>query len=167
MGVLALIALQFGRQTGVNTLAISAAFLAAFNPNALWDAGFQLSFAVTLGLVLYAAPLQAWFTRLLAHRLPLVTARRVAGPVGDYFLFTLAVQVMTLPVIAYHFQRLSLVSVLTNPAVLPAQPPLMVFGGLAVLLGMVWQPLGQLVAYLTVHRLHHPRRGMVLYLSRG
>jgi competence protein ComEC len=80
--------------------------------------------------------------------LPPATARRIAGPVGDYLLFTLAAQVMTLPIIAYHFQRISLVAILANPIILPAQPPLMIFGGLAVLLGMLWQPLGQLFAYL-------------------
>jgi competence protein ComEC len=148
MGSLALIALQFGRQTGVNTLAISGAVLAAFNPNALWDAGFQLSFGSTLGLVLYASPLQARFTNLLARKLPLDKARRIAGPVGEYCLFTLAAQVMTLAGIAYHFQRISLVSILVNPVVLPVQPPLMVFGGLATLAGMLWRPLGQVLGYL-------------------
>ena len=99
--------------------------------------------------MLYADPLQTWFTGLLGRRLPLPTARGIASPVGNYFLFTLAAQVMTLPIIAYHFKRISLVSIIANPVVLPAQPPLMILGGLAVLLGMVWQPLGQVAAYLT------------------
>ena len=55
---------------------------------------------------------------------------------------------MTLPIIAYHFQRISLVSILANPVILPVQPPLMILGGLAVLLGMIWQPLGQVIAWL-------------------
>ena len=148
MGSLALIAAQFGRQTGANTLAITAGVLSAFQPYAPWDPGFQLSFGATLGLVLYASPLQSGFTRMLARRLPLERARAIAEPVGEYFLFTLAAQAMTLPVIAYQFQRLSLVSILTNPVVLPVQPPLMIFGGLAVVAGMVWRPLGQVIGYL-------------------
>ena len=83
MGGFALFARQLGRRSGINTLAITAALMAGFNPNILWDAGFQLSFAATLGLVLYADPLQDWFTNLLARRLPLDTARKVAGPVGS------------------------------------------------------------------------------------
>jgi competence protein ComEC len=79
MGIFALFARQLGRQTGINTLAVTAAVMAGFNPNVLWDPGFQLSFAATLGLVLYADPLQVWFTDLLARRLPLTTARRIAG----------------------------------------------------------------------------------------
>jgi len=148
MGCLALIARQVGRQTGINTLAITAAGMAVFSPYALWDPGFQLSFAATLGLVLYADGLQTWFTHLLVRRLPIATARSIAGPVGNYFLFTLAAQVMTLPFIAYHFHRISLTAILANPIVLPAQPPLMILGGLATLLGMIWPPLGQMAAYL-------------------
>jgi len=33
------------------------------------------------------------------------TARRIAGPLNEYCLLTLAAQVTTLPVILYHFQR--------------------------------------------------------------
>jgi predicted membrane metal-binding protein len=55
--------------------------------------------------------------------LPLTLGRRIAGPVGSYLLFTLAVQVMTLPIIAYHLQRVSLVFILANLIILPAQPP--------------------------------------------
>jgi competence protein ComEC len=148
MGCFALVARQLGRQTGINTLAITAAVMAGSNPSILWDPGFQLSFAATLGLVLYADPLQTWFTNLLARRLPPATARRIAGPIGSYLLFTLAAQGLTLPIIAYHFARISLVSIIANPVVLPAQPPLMILGGLAVLLGSFWQPLGQVLATL-------------------
>ncbi len=55
---------------------------------------------------------------------------------------------LTVPVILYHFQRLSLISLIANPLVLPAQPPLMVLGGLATLLGLVFIPLGKAAAYL-------------------
>jgi predicted membrane metal-binding protein len=70
MGCFALVARQLGRQTGINTLALTAAMMAGFNPSILWDPGFQLFFAATLGLVLYAEPLQTWFTNLLGRCLP-------------------------------------------------------------------------------------------------
>jgi len=65
MGGLALFATLLGRrQAGLNTLALVAAIMAAFNPQVLWNIGFQLSFAATLGLVLYADPLKEAFERL-------------------------------------------------------------------------------------------------------
>jgi len=84
----------------------------------------------TLGLILYAEPLTQAFTRSASRRLPPTTVQRLAGPVGAFFLFTLAAQLTTLPIVIYYFRRLSLVSLLANPLVLPAQPPVMVLGGL-------------------------------------
>jgi competence protein ComEC len=149
MGGLSVFASQIGRrQHGLNTLAFVAAVMALFDPNVLWDVGFQLSFMATLGLILYAEPLSQAFLNLTTRRLPMATAQRLAGPVGEYFLFTLAAQVTTLPVVLYYFQRLSLISFVANPLILPPQPPVMILGGLAVLLGLVYQPLGQTAAYL-------------------
>jgi competence protein ComEC len=150
MGGLGVFAAQIGRrQYGLNSLAFVAGLMALADPHVLWDVGFQLSFMATLGLILYADPLSQWFTNWAARRLPLPTARRLAGPVGEYFLFTLAAQLTTLPLILFYFHRLSLVSFLINPLVLPAQPAVMILGGLATLTGMVILPLGQLFAYLT------------------
>jgi predicted membrane metal-binding protein len=40
--------------------------------------------------------------------------RRVSGLVGEYFLFTLAAQIVTFPVMVYHFQNFSLVALLAT-----------------------------------------------------
>jgi competence protein ComEC len=49
----------------------------------------------------------------------------------------------------YYFKRISLTSLIANPLILPAQPPLMVLGGLSVLTGMIIKPIGQLLAWAT------------------
>lgn len=149
MGGLGIFGTQMGRrQNGLNTLAFTAAVMTLVNPNAPWDVGFQLSFAATLGLILFAAPLQNWFMGLLKHRLPPNTAARVANLVGGYVLFTLAAQITTLPVMAYQFGRISLVALIANPLVLPVQPLVMVMGGLALILSGLYLPLGTVVAWL-------------------
>jgi competence protein ComEC len=71
----------------------------------------------------------------------------VCGPVGEYFLLTLAAQLMTLPVIVYHFHRFSLVALIANPIILPVQPALMVLGGMSLLCGLVDLSIGKLLAY--------------------
>ncbi len=149
MGGLGLFAYHIGRrQVGLLTMALVAAVMALANPMVLWSASFQLSFFATLGLVLYAQPLEQVLEGLAARRLSPETATRLSRPVAEYLLFTLAASLATLPIILYHFQRLSLVSLVANPAILPAQPAVMVLGGLAVLLGMAFEPLGQLVGWL-------------------
>lgn len=149
MGGLSLLAVQFGqRQHGINSLAIVAAVMTVLNPHVLWDVGFQLSFTATLGLILYAQPLQNWFVRIASKYLSGQNANKLAGPVGEYILFTLAAQVTTLPVILYHFQRLSVSSLLVNPLILPAQPPVMTLGGMALLSGLMNPDIGRVAGVL-------------------
>ncbi|UCD97934.1 MAG: ComEC/Rec2 family competence protein [Chloroflexota bacterium] len=149
MGGMAVFASLVGRrQAGINTLAFVAALMAAFNPQVLWNVGFQLSFAATLGLVLYAEPLKAAFEKHAARIVAVETAQRWSRPVGEYFLYTLAAQLLVLPIIVYHFQRISLSALVANPLILPAQPPAMILGGLALLAGTVYFPLGQVLAWI-------------------
>ncbi len=149
MGAMGIFARQVGRQqAGLNSLAITAAVMALFDPQVLWDVGFQLSFAATLGLVLYAEPLAAWFIQAASRHIPEARAERLAGPVGEYLLFTLAAQLTTLPVTIYHFRRLSLSALVANPAILPVQPLVMILSGLAVIAGLVYVPAGRVLAGL-------------------
>jgi competence protein ComEC len=120
--------------------------MCAFNPWLPWDASFQLSFGATLGLVLFADPLQNGFVRLAERWLSSEAARRIADPLGEYLLFTLAAQVTTLPVMITAFQRVSISALLANPLVLPPQPLVMILGGIALIGGMIYLPLGKLLA---------------------
>lgn len=149
MGTLSIIAAQFGRRNlALTALAASALVMALISPFVLWDIGFQLSFAATLGLVIYAQPMQEAVTAFLIHYFPLSNVEKFVGPFSDYFLLTLAAQITTLPITIYHFGRLSLVSFIANPVVLPPQPMVMVLGGLALLFSRAYMPLGQVVAWI-------------------
>jgi competence protein ComEC len=149
LGGLSLFAAQVGRrQTGMNSLALAAMLMALVNPEVLWDVSFQLSYAATLGLVFYGEPLTEGFMRLASRWLTEERVKALTGPVSEYFLLTLAAQLTTLPVIIYTFKRLSLSALVANPLILPAQPPIMGLGGLAILCGMVYEPLGRVVGML-------------------
>jgi competence protein ComEC len=71
----------------------------------------------------------------------------LSGPLGEYILFTIAAQLTTLPVILLQFERLSNIALLANPLILPVQPLVMGTGGLALLSGVLFQPMRQLVAW--------------------
>lgn len=149
MGGLTLFAQQIGRrQSGLNALAAASLGMAFFTPQLPWDISFQLSLTATLGLILYAEPLQNKFVELASRYLPSEHAQQLSKPVGEYILFTFAAQLTTLPVMLYHFHRLSLTAFIANPVILPVQPPIMTIGGLAVILGLIWLPLGKLIAPL-------------------
>jgi competence protein ComEC len=150
MGSLALFAKQVGRrQAALNTLLAVALLMCLWNPLYIWDVGFQLSFFATLGLILYADPFSQFANRMITKYFPTSSAEKFAGLFSEFVLLTLAAQVTTIPIMAYHFQRISLVSFLANPFILPAQPAVMILGGLAVLLSLVWYPLGQIAAWVT------------------
>lgn len=144
------------RLLGRSTLALAGLFTAAFlmtliRPAALWDIGFQLSFAATLGLILYAG---SWSRRLsqgTAQILAPDAHGRVSRILSEVIVVTLAAQVLTLPLLIYHFSRFSLIGLPANVLVLPAQPAVMATGGVTMLLGMIAPQLGWiagLVAWL-------------------
>lgn len=141
------------RWLGRPNAALGSLFFAAFvmtlyNPLSLWDVGFQLSFVATLSLMLYANALVDWARGKLLGLVSRRMAERVLGVLSDAVLITVAAQILTLPLLMYYFQRVSLISLVANAFILPAQPPIMIVGGLAVIVGLVLPSLGQVVMWL-------------------
>lgn len=91
----------------LNALALAAVAMLAVQPLTLLDVGFQLSFLSMLGIGLVAVPLM----RLLPRRLPWGVR-----PLADTLLVSLACTLATLPLVAYYFGRVPLLSLLSNVA---------------------------------------------------
>ncbi len=149
MAGLVIYALRIGRQTdGLASLSAAVFLMTIVNPNILWDVGFQLSFAATLGLVVYASPLHDGFVRISSRWFPQDRVKDYSQAIAEVFLYTIAAQLTTLPLMMYYFRRLSLISIIANPLILPVQPLLMILGGIATLIGMLWIPLARPIAAL-------------------
>ncbi len=149
MGALYLWGQHLGRGTFAPvSLAAAAIGMTLWNPYALWDVGFQLSFAATAGLVLYTEPLERVFERALGHFTSAERAQEIVATISEAVICTTAAQITTLPVILAYFGRLSIVTFLTNFLILPVQSYVMVVGGLALLLGLIIRPLGQMVGWV-------------------
>lgn len=141
MGILVLVARQVGRLSRpANLLAFAAAAMALQNPFVLvWDAGFQLSFLATIG-ILYLAPRWEeaiepyWSRRMLFLR--------------DALLQTMSAIVATLPLILYSFGQLSVVALPVNLLILWMIPWAMLAGAVAIVIGFLSLPLGMLVAWV-------------------
>lgn len=166
MGGLGVLGGMFGRrQNGLNSLGLASLGITLVNPNVLWDIGFQLSFAATLGLVLYAQPLEERLIQWVSQRLPEESAEKIVGPISEFFFFSLIAQVMTLPIIAYHFRDISWIAVVANPLILPPQPLVMILGGLALVTGLVLFPIGKLLSIFALPFVTYTIR-MVEWLAR-
>ncbi|MDO9301733.1 MAG: ComEC/Rec2 family competence protein, partial [Anaerolineales bacterium] len=147
MGSLSLLARQLGRRNdGMNALAVVAFVMAFWNPLVIWDVGFQLSFFATLGLIIYTEPFSN-FTSNLFSKISKQDMSMFTRIINDNVVLTFAAQLTTIPIMAYHFKRISLISFIVNPLILPVQPAVMIVGGLAVFTSLVIFPLGQFIAW--------------------
>lgn len=138
MGILVLLANREGRLNDPrNAILLAGAVMVLIHPKILrHDIGFQLSFMATLGLI-YIAPIFEsrfeWVTNFFKFR--------------ENFVATISAQLAVLPLLAYHFKNLSLISLPANVLVLPLIPYSMLAGFISGILGMVVPLLGQLVGY--------------------
>lgn len=135
MGFLALLAKYFGRRVNIAVILVGTALCMALgNPYVLvYDAGFQLSFLSTLGLIYVAPLLSAWF--------PCPYPRSALNIIWEHGITTLAALGATLPLLLFQFGRLSIVAPLVNILVLWTIPYIMLIGFLATM-ASVWLPLG-------------------------
>ncbi|MBI5729137.1 MAG: ComEC/Rec2 family competence protein [Candidatus Magasanikbacteria bacterium] len=164
MGIVVLTGQYLGRLSRMATVLIfTAALMMLGNPYvALWDAGFQLSFLATLGLVYVSPILLAIIPNLIGNPSPDSylsssmdsrfrgndSAMKVVNAIREPLISTLSAIIATTPLIMYQFGRLSLVAPLVNILVLWIIPWLMLFGFLALLASFVFFPLGQLIAWV-------------------
>jgi len=93
-----------------NVIAATALVILIFEPSQLFDVGFQLSFVTAWGLIFMVPPVLGLFER---------KERRWYRWVAFPLVVCLVAQVCSTPLIACHFGRVPLVSVLANLAIVP------------------------------------------------
>ncbi len=150
MGGIAILAVLSGRQywgLGAWVLAVGSMLLI----NMAWagDISFQLSVLATLGILLFGSERNGMheITENSRHDGLSLFDRLVQGMRDDLRL-TLAAQALTIPVIVFHFHRISLVAPIANLMIGWVIAPLTALGWVTVLLGFVSLPLAQLVAWV-------------------
>lgn len=111
-------------------LLLAAAVTLAVNPRFSGDPGWQLSFAAVVAIALATPALAARLRR-----------RRVPGPLAEAAAMTFAATLGTAPLLAFHFEELSVVSLPANLLAAPAVAPIMWLGMLAAAVGQLAAPL--------------------------
>lgn len=99
----------------LNTIAASALVILFGNPFQVFDAGFQLTYLATLGILLFYKP--------LLKRMPKLPLR-----LAEVTALTAAAQIAVLPVIAASFNRVTFASFLLNIPAIPLVAALMAAG---------------------------------------
>ncbi|MGC9358822.1 MAG: DNA internalization-related competence protein ComEC/Rec2 [Anaerolineae bacterium] len=149
MGGFLVLAELVGRKPHVLTsLSWASLLMTAANPALVWDVSFQLSMVSTLALIGLTPMFESWTLSLLGRHLAHPNAQSVTRLASSYLLSTCAAQLLTFPILWYHFQEISLLALPANVLALPAQPPITILGAFAALAGWLWKSLGMAVAAL-------------------
>ncbi len=121
------------KSPAINSLAVSAFILLCYNPFWLWDAGFQLSYAAVLSILLFNQPVYNWFY--------------IKNKLLDYAwkmnAVTIAAQILTLPVSLYLFHQFPVSFLFSNFIAVPLSS-LLLLGEIFLCLIAFYAPLADL-----------------------
>lgn len=116
-----------------NALAISAFLILLLKPNAIFDIGFQLSYAAVLSIVLF----QPFYKKFY------FSENKIAIYFTDTILVSLAAQIGVLPLSLYYFNQLPLFFLLANLVIIP-------LSSLVLIIGIVILPLNYVLPTVAV-----------------
>ena len=126
MGLAAVMAAFAGRPASRwYALLLAAVVTLAFDPRAWQDVGWQLSFAAVAGIFVLARPVA-------------IALGPLPEPLRMGAALTIAATLATAPLMAFHFERVSIAALPANLAALPAIPLVMWLGMLSAAAGQVW-----------------------------
>lgn len=132
MFLLLLVAAVVGRSYDtLNALGAAAIFLLWGNPFLLWDAGFQLSFAAILGV--------AWVGKSMSF------GRSCLEKFCEKIYISMAIQLTTLPLVAWYYYEIPIYALLINLLILPMVGILL---GLGILGGVIGLAFSQVASFL-------------------
>lgn len=124
-----------------NTLAASAFCLLVYDPNLLWDVGFQLSYAAVVSIIIFQQPLYR----------KIYIQNKLLRMIWELNSITLAAQVLTLPLILYYFHQFPNLFLFTNFIAVPLSGIILYLELILLLVCMASAlalPCGKLISFL-------------------
>lgn len=132
-----------GKRSNIyNTLALSAFVILVINPYSLWDVGFQLSYSAVLSIIIFYKYILQW----------LYFKNKLLKWFWALNAVTLSAQILTIPIIVYHFHQLPTLFFITNLVAVPVSG-LILYAELLLLLTTWFAPLAKGIAWFTEHLL--------------
>lgn len=129
------IADAFGKKSNIyNGLAVSAFIILLINPFSLWDVGFQLSYSAVLSIVVFSPYIKNW----------LVFKHKWLNAIWNLCAITLSAQILTLPIVLYHFHQFANYFFITNLLAVPLSG-FILYAELALLALHAVQPVATIV----------------------
>ena len=150
MATMFLLAGVLGRRgSAAPAVAFTAAIMLAITPGTITDLSFQLSFAATSALAVLASPLHERMTQWIGlHPESQGFSPTVARTLLETAVVTVAATAATLPLIALHFERISIVALPANLLVAPIFPFLFLGSLITGIAGAISESLGESVGWV-------------------
>jgi len=137
-----LLGAHLGRQgSSLTAICFAAAVMVAIDPHILWQVSFQLSFGAVLGLILLTPVLQRWAGNVRLGKISLPAI------IVDSCAYGLGAIIMTLPLVAYSFGYVSLVSLPATFFAALALPYTIVLSAIIGFIGLVSLPVAQVIGW--------------------
>jgi competence protein ComEC len=92
----------------LNSLSVSSVLMLLVNPLFLFDIGFQLSFLSVLSIILFCKGIYEYFAKL-----------KIPRGISSLIAVSISAQILILPLMAYYFSEISVISFLTNIVAVP------------------------------------------------
>jgi competence protein ComEC len=121
----------------ITSLSLAAIIILIYNPITLLDIGFQLSFTATFSLILFYKYIKS-----------LLSFKHIPKSVTDLLAVTLSAQAGVIPITAFYFNKISLISVFTNIVVVPLTGIITILGFVMAILGQINIILSQIIGYI-------------------
>ncbi len=118
-----------------NIIGIAGFIVLLIHPQELFDIGFQLSFTAVISIVYFYKKLSAfpWIFK--------INQQLSQNPIGSYglnlFLVSLSAQIGTMPLTAYYFNRIPLLSMIVNLFAIPLVGLIVALGFTTLIIGLI------------------------------
>ncbi|MGB2698314.1 MAG: DNA internalization-related competence protein ComEC/Rec2 [Candidatus Zixiibacteriota bacterium] len=142
MAIIFLLAFFWEREKDlINILGFSALLILFFSPLSFFDVGFQLSFGVTLGLLIFIVHPDSLLYKI---------SQKFKGFVKNWIILPLFVslvaQITSYPILAYHFNQISLYAFAANLLVVPLVSLAVITGSMTVIAALFSISLAQILS---------------------
>jgi competence protein ComEC len=150
MGGVAFTAQVFGRQYWAGwALFLAAALMLLISPEQLFQIGFQLSVVATAGLLFVSPWLTGRIEAVVSQlRLGIPLLSKALNLIKTDLVETTSAQVAVLPLLMAYFGQFNLLAIVPNILIGFLVPIVMRWGGVLLVVGLIWEQLAQLVAWV-------------------
>jgi competence protein ComEC len=128
----------------INSIALAAFVILVLNPLELFQVDFQLSFVAVIGMVLLYKKIHSIFAKSFLDWSE--REQRYKVYLANLFLVSLAAQLATLPLTAFYFNRVPIISLAANLVVVPWSTLITALGFISSISTAIFQPIGAVYA---------------------